>query len=452
MNLSLIRKYNVPGPRYTSYPTVPLWDSEIPSQQHWLGLVNKRFTETEKDGISLYIHLPFCESLCTYCGCNTRITKNHLVEQPYINAILKEWQIYLDTFGKKPIIRQLHLGGGTPTFFSPENLRVLINSIVETCTLPSEKEFSFEGHPNNTTREHLQSLYDLGFTRVSFGIQDLDLKVQKAINRIQPAEHVERVTKEAREIGYSSVNYDLVYGLPFQTLASVKKTIEEVIRLRPDRIAFYSYAHVPWIKPAQRSFTEDDLPKGAEKRELYETGRMMFEEAGYYEVGLDHFALPEDSLYKAAVNKNMHRNFMGYTESAGSLLIGLGVSSISDSFYGYAQNSKKLEDYYQSLKQGVLPLIKGHTLTEDDLFYREQIMNIMCKLETRWTGADEVNFEIKHALQELKEPIKDGLVEVGNRKIVVKSEGRPFIRNIAMAFDARMWKNAPETRLFSMVE
>lgn len=234
----LIKKYNVPVPRYTSYPTVPFWDKKEPKHEQWLNTVKRTFDETnQSEGISIYIHLPFCESLCTYCGCNTRITKNHKVEEEYIEALLAEWKIYLSTFNEKPIIRELHIGGGTPTFFSPKNLALFIEQLLKHTVIHSHHEFGFEGHPNNTTKKHLQALYNLGFRRVSYGIQDLDVKVQQTINRIQPFENVKRATDDAREVGYESVNFDLIYGLPYQTKETVTNTISRISELRPDRIA-----------------------------------------------------------------------------------------------------------------------------------------------------------------------------------------------------------------------
>jgi oxygen-independent coproporphyrinogen-3 oxidase len=313
---SLIKKYNVAGPRYTSYPTVPYWNETPPTIDEWTLSVKKSFDESNAaDGISLYIHLPFCEKLCTYCGCNTRITVNHAVEVVYISALLKEWRMYQKLFVDKPIIREIHLGGGTPTFFSPDNLNMLLNGILEHSIIHTNHEFSFEAHPNNTTYEHLQTLYNLGFRRLSLGIQDFDLRVQQIVNRVQPFENVERVVNDARAIGYESINFDLIYGLPLQTLESVTRTIDKVNILRPDRIAFYSYAHVPWIKPGQRKFTENDLPADQEKRALYEIGKLKFIDNGYEEVGMDHFALSTDSLSIASKTGNLHRNFMGYTHS-----------------------------------------------------------------------------------------------------------------------------------------
>ena len=274
----LIEKYNTAVPRYTSYPAVPFWDTNVPGQEEWKELVKVKFDASNlNDGISVYIHLPFCESLCTYCGCNTRITANHNVEGPYIEAVLKEWSMYLRLFETKPNIRELHLGGGTPTFFNAIRLKQLIEGILSTAVVCEDAALSFEAHPNNTSDEHLKVLYKLGFRRVSLGIQDFDEDVQNIVNRIQTYESVKYVTDKAREIGYTSVNYDLIYGLPLQTERSIKKTFEKIIQLRPDRIAFYSYAHVPWLKPGQRKFTEADLPEGKIKRNLYERGRAAFE-------------------------------------------------------------------------------------------------------------------------------------------------------------------------------
>ena len=268
---TLIQKYNVPGPRYTSYPTVPFWDKEGISSNNWIKTVQHSFYESNTTkGISIYIHLPFCESLCTFCACHKRITKRHELEDPYIKTLLKEWQLYLDLFSEKPVLRELHLGGGTPTYFSPENLSRLMNSILNAVDLHQEYEFSFEGHPNNTTKEHLQTLYDLGFKRVSYGVQDYAEKVQIAINRVQPFENVQHVTEWAREIGYTSISHDLIFGLPFQTKNDIIDSIKKTVDLKPERIAFYSYAHVPWIKGVgQRGFDEKDLPKDNTKRELY---------------------------------------------------------------------------------------------------------------------------------------------------------------------------------------
>ncbi|WP_413997744.1 oxygen-independent coproporphyrinogen III oxidase [Flavobacterium sp. W1B] len=453
MKSSMIQKYNVPGPRYTSYPTVPYWNEEAFLYQNWIDTLKKTFTESnsKEGGISLYIHLPFCESLCTFCGCNKRITKNHEVENPYIEAVLKEWELYCKILPEKPMIKEIHLGGGTPTFFSPENLESLINGIFLYADKADNYEFSFEGHPNNTTREHLQKLYDLGFRRVSFGVQDYSEKVQKAIHREQPFHNVAKVTFWAREIGYTSIGHDIIFGLPFQEIEDVVDTIEKTKSLQPDRLAFYSYAHVPWIKGnGQRGFKDEDIPKDEKKRMLYEIGKKLLFKNEYHEIGMDHFALKTDSLFESFQNGRLHRNFMGYSSSKTQLMIGLGVSSISDSWYSFAQNVKKIEEYYQLLEANKLPIFRGHLLIDEDLIIRKHILNLMCRFETSWEDKSIYFEEIPEILIQLKEMEKDKLLIIGENKIQVTEAGKPYVRNICMAFDLLLKRKAPETELFSM--
>jgi len=452
MSQSLINKYNVAGPRYTSYPTVPYWDLDSFSLDKWKDSLKRAFNESNtSEGLSLYIHLPFCESLCTFCGCHKRITKRHEVESPYIKAVLKEWSLYIELLGGKPKIKELHLGGGTPTFFSPENLNVLISGLLDEAELAEDYEFSFEGHPNNTTEAHLQTLFDLGFRRVSYGVQDYNLSIQKAINRVQPFKNVKRATDLARKIGYTSVGHDIIFGLPFQTEADVIETINKTKSLMPDRIAFYSYAHVPWIKGnGQRGFSDADLPSAESKRQQYETGKQRFENAGYFEIGMDHFALKSDSLYKAMENKTLHRNFMGYTASKTQAMIGLGVSSISDSWYGFAQNVKSNEEYYELLDQNIIPVFKGHILNTQDLIIRKHILNLMCNFETSWKNKELVFEELPEALIKLKEFELDDLLQFETKQVTVTEKGKPFIRNICMAFDMLLQSKKPDTQLFSM--
>lgn len=456
---SLIDKYNIPGPRYTSYPTVPFWDEANFSSEQWQNSVIRSFNESnDSEGISIYIHLPFCEQLCTFCACHKRITKQHSVETPYLESVLKEWDLYLELLksqepSKKnqvPKIKELHLGGGTPTFFSPENLRKLLEGIFAKAEIAENPEFSFEGHPNNTSKEHLQMLYDLGFRRCSFGVQDYDPQVQKAINRIQPYENVKKVTEWAREIGYKSVSHDLVFGLPFHTWEKMEFTIRKTLELKPDRLAFYSYAHVPWIKGVgQRGFDENDLPSGEEKRKLYENGKKLLEDLGYIEVGMDHFSLEHDDLYQSMVSGDIHRNFMGYSSSKTQLMIGLGMSAISDSWYAFAQNEKTVEEYQKRVEEGKIPVFRGHILNEEDLIIRKHILNLMCRLETSWDIQNAFP-ELQNALETLKEMEDDGLVEISENSIKITEKGRAFTRNVAMTFDLRMMRNKPETRIFSM--
>ena len=449
---TLISKYNVAGPRYTSYPTVPYWDKKLFTLKGWKETLVKSFNESNAtEGISLYIHLPFCESMCTFCGCNKRITKNHSVEIPYIQSVLKELTLYVKLLGSTPLVKQLHLGGGTPTFFSPEHLDRLLDGVFSLTNKATEFELSFEGHPNNTTKEHLETLYKQGFTRVCYGVQDYNETVQKAINRVQPYHNVKTATTAAREVGYSSVGHDIIYGLPFQTQDDVIFTISQTTRLRPDRIAFYSYAHVPWMKGnGQRGFSDQDLPSAEQKRKQYEIGKKMLVEAGYVEIGMDHFALVNDSLHTSQQAGKIHRNFMGYTSSKTQVMIGLGVSAISDSWYSFAQNVKNIEEYQQLVEDGILPIFRGHLLTEEDLTIRQHILNLMCEFKTSWTD-QKLHFpEIPDVLIKLKELENDGLVIINNTSILVTEKGRPFVRNICLPFDLRLQRKKPETQLFSM--
>ncbi len=452
MSKDLIQKYNIAGPRYTSYPTVPFWDEQGIEYNDWINTAKKSFKESNQtEGISLYIHLPFCESLCTFCGCHKRITKQHGVEEPYIDTVLKEWDLYCALFDEKPRIKELHLGGGTPTFFSPQNLAQLINGILKNAEKTPDYEFSFEAHPNSTTKEHLETLYKIGFRRNSFGVQDYNIKVQQTINRIQPFEKVKEVTELSRELGYTSISHDLVFGLPHQTKESIIDTITKTKELKPDRIAFYSYAHVPWIKGVgQRGYDENDLPSAEEKRVLYETGKSLLHELGYEEIGMDHFALPSDSMYKAMENKSLHRNFMGYTAGKTQLMIGLGMSSISDSWYSFAQNVKTVEEYQEIVNQEKIPIFRGHLLNEEDLIIRQHILNIMCHFETRWEN-DEMKFpELPECIDRLREMEQDGLVILSEKGLKLPEQARPFVRNVCMAFDLRLIRNKPTTRIFSM--
>ncbi|MGE0615130.1 MAG: oxygen-independent coproporphyrinogen III oxidase [Bacteriovoracia bacterium] len=447
----LLKKYNVPGPRYTSYPTVPYWETN-PTPEQWIGHLSSALStaKQEKQGGALYLHIPFCERLCTYCGCNTRITRNHGVSQPYTKTLLKEWATYRERLGISTYpLAELHLGGGTPTFYTPEELKELLEGLFATCERATHSEFSIEADPRVTNPDHLRVLSGLGFTRLSLGIQDFDPKVQEIVNRVQSVEQVEALTKEAREKGFQSINYDLIYGLPFQTRDSVRNTIETVIRLRPDRIAFYAYAHVPWIKASQRRFTEADLPDGDEKRALYELGRAMLEEAGYREIGMDHFALESDALWQATQSGRLHRNFMGYIPQQVSPLIGLGVSAIGDSTTAFAQNEKLLEKYTQRVESGEVPLIRGHLLTEEDLVIRRHILNLMTRFETRWEQSAQYTPYLESVPGRLAELLSDGLVEIDGKTCRITESGRPYLRNICMAFDARLTAKAPGTQLFS---
>lgn len=447
----LLKKYDVPGPRYTSYPVIVHWEDQ-PTSEEWIRSVTASLASARKDsGAAIYVHVPFCRSLCTYCGCNSRITCSTVVGSDYVKTILKEWEIYRERLQlSRPItLTELHLGGGTPTFLTAAELDRLISGILAHVEQAPDAEYSIESDPRVTQREQLEVLHRLGFRRLSLGVQDFDSRVQLAVNRIQSEELVREVTETARAVGFDAINYDLIYGLPFQTLTSIERTVNAVKRLRPDRIAFYSYAHVPWVKPGQRHFTEDDLPTGDEKRALYEFGRRLLEDAGYREIGMDHLALETDSLWQASVTGTLHRNFMGYTSRLVSPLIGLGVSSISDSWDMFVQNEKQLETYVQRVHKGELPILRGHHLNREDRVLRRHILNLMTRLETQWETPDLYLPYLAEIEDRLAEAKSDGLVKLRRHGCQITPQGKPFLRNVCMAFDARLARQAPETQIFS---
>jgi oxygen-independent coproporphyrinogen III oxidase len=456
----LIKKYNVPGPRYTSYPTVPFWKNTSLHETEWLRVFEKSITQIAHNEVSVYIHLPFCESLCTFCGCHKRITKNHDVEQPYIQTVLKEWALYKAHFPSDLVIKELHLGGGTPTFFSPQSLIALMNGIFNAPFIfPESCDLSLEAHPGTTSEAHLEALFQFGFRRISFGIQDYDYTVQKAIHRIQSFDEVAFIHGKSREMGFA-VNHDLVYGLPKQHLEGFTKTVDLTIQLAPERIALYSYAHVPWVKGVgQRGYDEADLPQDAEKRALYEMALEKLEAAGYLSIGMDHFALPQDSLAIAFKNKMLHRNFMGYTTRVTPIMIGLGMSAISDCSLAFAQNEKTVEAYQERVEKGEIPVFRGHLLNAKEQTIRQHILDLMCHFETIVPPSDEaqVNKENPEEWAQIytgiKERLKgleaDGLIHWKGNVLQVTALGAPFVRNVCMAFDLDLLQHEQREKLFS---
>ncbi|HVN99570.1 MAG TPA: oxygen-independent coproporphyrinogen III oxidase [Steroidobacteraceae bacterium] len=443
-----LAKYDVAGPRYTSYPTVPYWDA-TPDEAQWLAHLRAALGAGGSPGASIYVHVPFCRALCTFCGCNTRVTRTHAIIMPYVQAVLAELALYRERLDGAPLeLGELHLGGGTPTFLDPPELDALLAGILGAVTLHPEARLSIEVDPRVTTPEQLRLLAQHGFRRISLGVQDFDPAVQDIVNRVQSVAQVRAVTEEARRLGFDSVNYDLIYGLPLQTRASIELTMSEVCALKPDRIALYGYAHVPWIKPGQRRFTEVDLPEGRDKRALYEHARERLEAAGYREVGLDHFALPTDSLWLAARAGTLHRNFMGYTEAFTRPLLGLGASAIGDAVDAFVQNEKELQQYHERIARRELPIQRGHVLDAEDQVLRRHILNLMTRMETRWTGADATPF-LDDIATRLATFANDGLVELEAHGCRVTEAGRGFLRNICMAFDARLARASPERPLFS---
>jgi oxygen-independent coproporphyrinogen III oxidase len=441
----LFAKYDVPAPRYTSYPTVPFW-TDSPTTEQWLHELETALADQAANW-SLYFHLPFCESLCTFCACNTVITRDHGRETGYIDLLAREWGMYV---ARVPALRErpllgVHLGGGTPTFFSAENLERILKPIL-TNTRRAEDGFeaSVEVHPGHTTREQLITLHDLGFTRISIGVQDFDPEVQRLVNRHQPYEVTKSVTDSARELGYTSVNYDLIYGLPRQNPEGFASTVQKTIDLRPDRIALYSFARVPWIKPAQRSYKDEDLPQAGEKRALYEMARDMLAEAGYVEIGMDHFALPEDAMAQAQRKGTLHRNFQGYTEQRTRVLLGLGVSAISETPSCFHQNEKAFPVYERRVSQGEIPTLRGHLLSAEDRRLREQILLFMTRFEVKLEPGQRADAE-----SFLEPLISDGLVEIDDQKLTLTVRGRPFLRNACMFFDQRLRRQEPRSQVFS---
>jgi len=451
MATNLADKYSNPGPRYTSYPTIPSWSTDGVTQEQWKEAMVKGFNDSnDTTGVSMYIHIPYCENYCYFCGCNAHRTQDHSFEEPYLQALLKEWQMYLDVFPGTLNVKEMHIGGGTPTFFSPENLVRLVNGLYEHVNRMDDYMFSFETNPRSTTTEHLEALFSVGFRRMSFGIQDFDPVVQNEINRSQPFELVKEKVDIARSIGFTSVNFDLVYGLPKQTLATVTDTIAKVMELRPDRIAFYAYGHNPHMYEGQRRFKEKDLPVGAEKQELYDKGLEMLESIGYHEIGMDHFALEGDALYEAARNGTLHRNFMGYTENTTQMMLALGSSSISDTWYAFAQNERHHDAYIQAVNEGRFPLYRGHLLTDEDLVLRRHILNLMCRQETSWEDPKLYCDELDVAKFRLEDMQNDGIVELHGNGVRVTETGIPFLRNICMAFDARLWRSDSLSKAYNV--
>lgn len=444
---SLLAKYDVPGPRYTSYPTVPYWEKS-PTEVQWLERIVNAVSEAKSTGrgAALYIHVPFCRSLCHYCGCNTFITRSKTIADNYLDNINREWALYRERLGRLQV-DEIHIGGGTPTFLTRVQLKRLMADILPSIEMLRSAEMSIEVDPRVTDSGQLEELAALGFRRISLGVQDFDHAVQLAVNRVQSLQQVREVTERARACGYTSVNYDLIYGLPRQTEQSVEQTIAKVCALRPDRIAFYAYAHVPWLKKSMRKYQTADLPSGEVKRRLYERGRELLESAGYREIGMDHFALPQDGLCKASSEGRLHRNFMGYTERRTLPVLGIGVSSIGDTWDAYAQNEKDLSAWETKVRAGQFPIFRGHLLDEEDLALRRHILDLMTVGTTSWR-MDQVPL-VRAMHRQLAEMAKDGLVTLTDTSVTIEVAGRPFLRNVCMAFDARLARKAPDQELFS---
>jgi oxygen-independent coproporphyrinogen-3 oxidase len=434
----LIEKYSLAAPRYTSYPPVPFWQN-TPSDEQWINDLRVHYDESI--GVDLYIHVPYCEKLCYYCGCNRKITQNHDLEAPFMDLIHNEWDLYVNSLGFIPKINSMHFGGGTPTFLSPKHLRSIINY------LSKERTRSFIGSieidPRTCSNDHLSVLSDTGISRVSLGIQDFDSQVQSAINRYQPISLVERIVNNIRKMGISAINFDLIYGLPMQSIQSIENTMENVATLRPDSIAFYGYAHLPHKIKNQRLIKESELPSAVLRNQLYETGKRILLQDGYFDIGLDHFALPGNHLYEAKINGKLHRNFMGYVDKKSNVLIGLGPSSISDSSKSFVQNFKDIEDYQNALKLKKLPIEKGHTHTKIDLMVQNIILDLMCQRQVK-IDLDQITFQ-KEVLNDLNNLANDQLIYLKGNSLSLTTLGTIFMRNVAMVFDHHLRSQKSKT-------
>ena len=439
----LLVRYDKPGPRYTSYPTAPEWRDKFGEPEYRLALADAATRPLEP--LSVYIHIPFCHERCIYCGCNVVVTEKEGVADEYLKYVEREIDLASQALGARRTVAQLHWGGGTPTYLDPSQIRTLFEALTRRFQFTADAEIALEVDPRVTSREQLLVLRELGFNRVSLGVQDLDLAVQRAITRYQTEAETVGVYEWAREAGFQGINFDLVYGLPFQNLESWKHTVASVIQLRPDRLAVYSYAHVPWIRPHQKWIPHESIPLGRDKFELFAAARERLLDAGYLAIGMDHFALPDDELSHAVAGRRLHRNFMGYTVVPAAEMIGFGTSSIGEIGGCYAQNHVKLSRYYESIDRGELPTARGFSLSQDDVIRRYLIRRLMCDfhLDTRQV---EERFNIRYheyfAAEEdaLAEFYESGFLARESGHIKVLPLGQAFIRNVAMVFDAYLKK------------
>ncbi len=448
----LLLRYDRPGPRYTSYPTAIEFHEGVGAGDYEEKL--KEAAARPRDPLSLYLHLPFCHERCTFCGCNVIITRKPGVARAYLADLAREIALTAGLLGERRDVVQLHWGGGTPSYHSAGEMRGLFAAVAEHFRIDPEGELAVEVDPRVTSEEQLEVLRELGFNRLSMGVQDFSPEVQEAINRGQTLEETEALFARARALRYHSINLDLVYGLPRQTPARFRATLREVVRLRPDRVACYSFAHIPWIRGNQRRIRREDLPAPGEKFRLFGIAMEAFSAAGYEMIGMDHFALPEDELARAAAERRLHRNFMGYTVMPASDMIGFGVSSIGDVGGAYFQNTKKLSRYRTALDAGRPPVERGYVLDRDDRIRREVITRLMCNFHLAKGDVERrygIDFDEYFAeeIEALAEPVSHGFVKVTPDAVEVVGAGRLFIRNVCMLFDAHTRRRKGERPMFS---
>jgi oxygen-independent coproporphyrinogen-3 oxidase len=446
-----LARYNRPGPRYTSYPTAPVWNDSFGPADHEKVLEE---AEAAKTPVSLYMHIPFCESLCLFCACNVVIQKNKSVAPPYLEVLKREMERVSRSVSKNRPVVQFHWGGGTPTYLSPEQIEDLFGFTREHFHFAPDSEIGIEVDPRVTSRQHLETIRTMGFNRLSMGIQDFQPEVQKAVHRIQPFEMTRELLLSARELGFDSINVDLIYGLPYQTAETFAHTVDQIIGLAPDRIALFSYAHVPWLKKQQGSFVAH-LPEGMVKFEIFRTGLLKFIEAGYLYIGMDHFAKSGDELAVSQQNRTLHRNFQGYTTKAGADLYGMGITAISGIQRAYAQNHRDIPSWQKAVSERGLATMRGYQLSDEDVLRRAVISRLLCHTVI---VKDEISREFgidfdDYFAEELRrfEPFReDGLVLIENGGIRATWLGRIFIRNLAMVFDPYLEKQQIAARpLFS---
>ena len=457
IDAELLRKFDVSGPRYTSYPTADRFVETFGVEAYGQALVQRRTgTAGMALPLSLYVHIPFCESLCYYCACNKIITKHHDRAAPYLRYLSREVDLHTAVIGQGQPVSQVHLGGGSPTFLSDLELRELMDMLRRNFSFSPDGEYSVEVDPRTIDASRLDVLADLGFNRLSFGVQDFDPAVQKAVHRIQPVEQVFGLVAAARARGFGSINVDLIYGLPQQTPESFDRTLAQVNELRPDRIALYAYAHLPERFKPQRRIVTADLPSGGEKVSMLARSLAAFMGAGYVYVGMDHFALPDDALAVAKQQGRLHRNFQGYSTQPDCDLIALGVSSIGRIGANYSQNAKTMEEYCDLLDQGRFPVVKGLALSHDDILRRAVIMAIMCQGELQYEAIESaylVDFKTYFAneLKSLAGLREQGLVTFDDNGITVTAHGWFFVRAVAMVFDLHLQTDRTRARFSKII-
>jgi oxygen-independent coproporphyrinogen III oxidase len=446
-----VNRYNRPGPRYTSYPTAPVWTDSFGPNDFESAIA---LADQKRSPVSLYMHLPFCESLCLFCACNVIIRKDKSGAPPYIEILKKETAHMARGVSRDRQVTQFHWGGGTPTYLSPEQIEDLFGYTREHFTFAPDAEIGIEVDPRVTTPGHLETVRRMGFNRLSMGIQDFKEEVQKAIHRIQPYEQTRDLIQAARELGFDSINVDLIYGLPYQTADSFAHTVEQIVGLSPDRIAMFSYAHVPWLKKQQGSFVAH-LPEGMQKFEIFRSGLLKFLEAGYLYIGMDHFAKQNDELAVSQRNRTLHRNFQGYTTKAGADLYGMGITAISGIQETYAQNYRDLPSWEKAVTERGIATMRGYRLSPEDVIRREVISRLLCHtviVKDEISRRFNINFDEYFApeLARLKLPEADGLVVMNEKEIRTAWLGRIFIRNLAMVFDPYLEKQQLDSKpLFS---